>query len=238
MMAGVAVAMFVGRSASIGSFVTVVAHRLPRGEGFVTGRSRCPACGRRSPRATTSRCVSWLALRGRCRNCGERISARYPLTELGLGALYAATYLILGGDDAGELVLGLILCTVLVAMTLTDLELRRDPERDRARGRDRRDRDRRDHRRVEPRTSARSPPRARAARCSWWSCSPTPAGWAWATSKLVAMMGLYLGRAIVPAILVGLLTGALVGRGADRPPRAGSAQAGGAVRPVPRARRA
>ncbi len=98
MMAGVAVAMFVG-GALIGSFVSVVAHRVPRGEPFVAGRSRCPACGVQIAPRDNIPVVSWLVLRGRCRACGERISARYPLTELGLGALFAATYLILGDDD-------------------------------------------------------------------------------------------------------------------------------------------
>ncbi len=63
-------------------------------------------------------------LRGRCRGCGERISPRYPLTELAMAALFAATVLILGTDDVGELALGLALCAVLVTVTLTDLERR------------------------------------------------------------------------------------------------------------------
>src|SRR5436190_21746429 len=103
--------------AVIGSFVTVIAHRVPRKEGFVTGRSRCPACGAEIGPRDNIPIVSWLLLRGRCRNCGEPISRTYPLTELGLALLYLGTFLALGRDDTGELVLGLVFCTVLMAIT-------------------------------------------------------------------------------------------------------------------------
>ena len=80
----------------------VVAYRLPRGESFVGGRSRCPACGAQIAARDNVPIVSWLSLRGRCRSCGAPISPRYPLAEAGLGALWAATYLILGSDDGGR----------------------------------------------------------------------------------------------------------------------------------------
>src|SRR3954471_24958828 len=104
----------------VGSFLNVVAYRLPRGESLVHPRSRCPGCGAQIAAYDNVPIVSWLLLRGRCRHCGEAISARYPLTEAGLGVLWAGTVLALGTDDAGELTLGLVLCTVLVAITLTD----------------------------------------------------------------------------------------------------------------------
>ena len=69
-----------------GSFVTVVAHRVPRGESIVGPRSRCPACGAQIAAYDNVPVVSWLLLRGRARCCGAAISARYPLTELALGA--------------------------------------------------------------------------------------------------------------------------------------------------------
>src|SRR3954467_15614883 len=125
-MASVAVLLFVC-GCVLGSFISVVAYRLPRGEGFVTGRSKCPSCGAQIGARDNVPVLSWLLLGGRCRNCGERISIRYPLAEAGLGALWAATYLILGGDDGGELALGLVLCAVLVTVTLTDLDQRRIP---------------------------------------------------------------------------------------------------------------
>jgi leader peptidase (prepilin peptidase)/N-methyltransferase len=127
-MASIAVILFVA-GAVLGSFITVVAHRLPRDRGFVSGRSECPSCGAVIGARDNIPVASWMLLRGRCRSCGERISIRYPLTEAGLGALWVATYLILGDDDAGVLALGLVLCALLVAVTLTDLDLRTIPNR-------------------------------------------------------------------------------------------------------------
>src|SRR5207247_1655763 len=98
----------------LGSFATVVAHRVPRGEGFIAGRSRCASCGAQIAGRDNIPVVSWLALRGRCRSCGERISARYPLTELAMAALFVITTLILGTGDVGALVSGLVFCGVLV----------------------------------------------------------------------------------------------------------------------------
>src|SRR3954452_3649177 len=111
-----------------GSFVSVVAHRVPRGESVVGPRSRCPACGVQIAAYDNVPVVSWLLLRGRARCCGAAISARYPLTELALGLLYAATVLVLW-DEPGEIALGLILVTTLLAVTLTDLERRIIPNK-------------------------------------------------------------------------------------------------------------
>ena len=83
-----------------GSFVTVVAHRVPRGESVVAPRSRCPGCGVAIAAYDNVPVFSWLLLRGRARCCGAGVSPRYPLTELGLGALYAATVLVLWDDPA------------------------------------------------------------------------------------------------------------------------------------------
>jgi leader peptidase (prepilin peptidase) / N-methyltransferase len=193
----------------VGSFLTVLAHRVPRGEGFVTGRSRCPACGAQIAARDNIPVVSWLVLRGRCRSCGERIAVRYPLTELGLGALWAATYLILGDDDAGQLALGLVLCAVLVAITLTDLELRLIPNRFVLAGAIA-------GVGIIAATDASSlGDRAIAAAASGGFllivALAYPRGMGMGDVKLVAMMGIYLGKAVAPALIVGFAAGALVG---------------------------
>jgi len=72
-----------------GSFGTVAAHRIPRRETIVTGRSKCPNCGRQIKAHENVPVVSYLVLRGRCPGCGTRISLRYPLTELATGVLFA-----------------------------------------------------------------------------------------------------------------------------------------------------
>jgi leader peptidase (prepilin peptidase)/N-methyltransferase len=207
-MASVAVLLFVC-GCVLGSFITVVAYRLPRGEGFVTGRSRCPSCGAQIGARDNIPVLSWLLLRGRCRNCGEPISIRYPLAEAGLGALWAATYLILGDDDGGQLALGLVLCAVLVAVTLTDLDLRKIPNAIvavgalAALG-------------ILIANHADSIPENLLAAAigglvMGGIAFAYPRGMGMGDAKLVAMMGLYLGRALAPAVLVGLLTGAVVG---------------------------
>src|SRR3954453_4499975 len=85
-----------------GSFATVVAHRVPRHESFVAGRSRCPHCGATSAAYDNIPGVAWLLLRGLCRACEAATAARYPLAESAMAALFAATVLIVGTDDDTE----------------------------------------------------------------------------------------------------------------------------------------
>lgn len=84
MLAGVAVAL----GLAFGSFLNVVIHRLPREQSVVTPASRCPVCGASIRAWNNLPVVSWIALRGRARCCGARISPRYPLVEL-IGGLMA-----------------------------------------------------------------------------------------------------------------------------------------------------
>ena len=67
----------------VGSFLNVVAHRLPRGTSLVKPRSACPECGTPVRPYDNVPVLSWLLLRGRCRDCDTRIDARYPLVEAG-----------------------------------------------------------------------------------------------------------------------------------------------------------
>jgi len=79
----------------LGSFASVLIHRLPRERGIVRGRSACPRCERMIAWYDNLPLVSWLLLRGRCRHCHAPISWQYPLTELitallALGSIYYA----------------------------------------------------------------------------------------------------------------------------------------------------
>ena len=85
--------------ALIGSFLNVVIYRLPRGESLVSPGSHCPSCERPMPPYDNVPVLSWLLLRGRCRNCGAPISARYPLVELLTAAAFAAVVAVRGFDD-------------------------------------------------------------------------------------------------------------------------------------------
>jgi leader peptidase (prepilin peptidase)/N-methyltransferase len=191
-----------------GSFVTVVAHRVPRGESIVGPRSRCPHCGRQIAAYDNVPVVSWALLRGRARCCGTAISARYPLTELTLAALYATTVLVLWGQP-GEVALGLVFVTMLMAITLTDLERRIIPNKVLLAGA---------LAAVAIAAIAMPgslPERAAAAATAggvlFAAALAYPRGMGLGDVKLAATMGLFLGRAVAPAILVALLVGSLVG---------------------------
>ena len=70
---------------ALGSFLSVVTYRLPRGKTFIKGRSLCPHCGAKIKWHDNIPLASFLLLKGRCRNCRKKISKRYPLIELGTG---------------------------------------------------------------------------------------------------------------------------------------------------------
>jgi leader peptidase (prepilin peptidase)/N-methyltransferase len=74
----------------VGSFLNVVAHRVPRGESFVGGRSRCPACGAPIRARDNVPVLGWLLLGGRCRDCRRPIPVRYPVVEAACGLAVAA----------------------------------------------------------------------------------------------------------------------------------------------------
>ena len=71
----------------IGSFLNVVIARLPKGESIVSPRSRCPKCRKPIRPWDNIPVLSWFLLRGRCRDCGKKISWRYPLIEASAGVL-------------------------------------------------------------------------------------------------------------------------------------------------------
>jgi leader peptidase (prepilin peptidase)/N-methyltransferase len=104
----------------VGSYLNVVIHRLPRGESTVRPPSRCPACGARIRPLENVPVIAWLALRGRCSRCGERISWRYPLVEAATGGLFLACLLRFGPTPRAAI--SALFCCLLVVLALIDLE--------------------------------------------------------------------------------------------------------------------
>jgi leader peptidase (prepilin peptidase) / N-methyltransferase len=110
----------------IGSFLNVVAYRLPREESLVHPRSRCPGCGSQIAVYDNVPVVSWVALRGRCRDCGTGISARYPVVELVTGLLFAAVGWHFG--LVWELPAYLYLAAIAVVLSAIDIDTQRLPD--------------------------------------------------------------------------------------------------------------
>jgi len=106
--------------AVVGSFLNVVAYRLPRHESLITPGSHCPSCGVAIKPYDNVPVLGWLALRGRCRACHAAISVRYPLVEAATAALCVGVVLYAG--SAVELVLGLTLVLTLIPIALIDLD--------------------------------------------------------------------------------------------------------------------
>lgn len=195
--------------AAVGSFLNVVVHRLPEGESIVSPRSRCPACGAQLAAYDNVPVLSWLALRGRCRRCRAPISARYPLVEILTAAVFAAIALVRGVD--AELVLELPFAAMLIAIAAIDIERRIVPNRI-----------------VGPAAAygiaagavLRSDllPELLAAGAGAFLgmllvALAYPHGMGMGDVKLAGVTGLYLGLAVVPALLVAFLAGTLVGVG-------------------------
>jgi leader peptidase (prepilin peptidase)/N-methyltransferase len=206
-----AVASFAFLSGTIaGSFVSVVSHRVPQGRSIVGPRSQCSSCGETIAAYDNIPVFSWLALRGRCRHCGERIPVRYPLIELALGALFVATVVVFM-DQPAEMALGLVLVSTLGAITLTDLERRVIPNAILA---------------VSAAIAIaivaatdpssfgeRAISAAAAGGFLFLGALFYPKGMGMGDVKLAALIGFYLGSAVAPAMLVALATGSVVGIG-------------------------
>ncbi len=193
-----------------GSFVGLVAHRMPRGSSVVGGRSMCDSCGVQIAAYDNVPVLSWLMLRGRCRSCGARIPVRYLLVELALGAAFAATAVVFH-DDPGTLALGLVFVAMLAAITLTDLERRLIPNRILIAGAVA-------ALAIAVATDPSSlPERGIAALAAGGSllliALAYPRGMGMGDVKLAAVMGLYLGSAVSVALAVAVIAGSVVGIG-------------------------
>jgi leader peptidase (prepilin peptidase)/N-methyltransferase len=111
--------------ACIGSFVNVLAYRLPRGISIVRPRSFCPHCHRPIPAWSNLPVLGYLVLRGKCSRCGGRIALRYLLTEILLGLIALALYTNFAPLDAAS---RLVLCAGLIAASWVDFDCRIIPD--------------------------------------------------------------------------------------------------------------
>src|SRR3954451_4424273 len=191
----------------IGSFLNVVAYRLARGESLVKARSRCTSCGEEARPYDNVPVLSWLLLRGRCRFCHTRISARYPAVELATAIVFSAVALVRGLE--AELALTLPFAAMLIAVADIDLEHRIVPNRI-----------------LLPMalwgvgaTAVVRPdflPEALIAGAAAFvalllAALAHPGGMGMGDVKLAGVMGLYLGASVAPALLAAFLLGSLVG---------------------------
>ncbi len=193
--------------AVLGSFLNVVIHRLPRGESLVHPRSRCPSCQRQIAGYDNIPIVSWLLLRGRCRHCGARISARYPAVELITAVVFAAVVLVRGFDD--DLIIELPFVAALIALAGIDLDHKLLPNKIvyplAAWGvvavliADRGDL-------VEHLVAG-----AGAFLFLFLAVLAYPRGMGMGDVKLAGAMGIYLGASVIPALLIAFLSGSAVG---------------------------
>ena len=203
--AGASVAGFLGLI--FGSFLNVVAYRLPRGESLATPASRCPGCRAAIKSYDNVPVLSWLLLRGRCRSCGESIAWRYPLVELTTAALLTLTVVVLGPHD--DVWLGLAFALLLVPVAVIDIDFRIIPNKLMIVGAI-----------VAPAILALTRPgdipehliaAVAAGGFLLAAAIAYPAGMGMGDVKLAFVMGLFLGRHVGVAMLVALLAGSIVG---------------------------
>jgi leader peptidase (prepilin peptidase)/N-methyltransferase len=125
--------------ALIGSFLNVVVYRVPLGRSVVSPPSACPSCGQAIRSVDNIPVLSWLLLRGRCRECRARISVRYPLVEAGTALAFGVVGAVLIGPVPTAstpalrasaiivLVAYLYLASVSIALALIDIDTHRLP---------------------------------------------------------------------------------------------------------------
>ncbi len=193
--------------AVVGSFLNVIAYRLPRRESLVRPGSRCPGCGTAIKPYDNLPVIGWLLLRGRCRACRAPISSRYPAVEALTAVLAVAVVLV--KHSAHDVVLGLVLLGVLLPVALIDL----------------------DHRVIPNKITL---PASLAAVAIGLALRPSgvpeqliagaaaggfllvfvlayPRGMGMGDVKLAAVLGLFLGRNVAVALMVAVLAGTVVG---------------------------
>ncbi len=191
--------LFLAPGLALGSFLNVVAARVPLRRSIVSPPSACMSCAQRIAWYDNVPLLSYLVLRGRCRGCGARIPLVYPAVELVTALLVAGCVLEFGLSAAAAI--GAVFCAVLVAVSAIDLEHRIIPNRI-----------------VLPATvvvlvanTARdlSPEWAIAALAGSGfllaAALVYPAGMGMGDVKLALLMGAALGRTVSAALMVGML---------------------------------
>jgi leader peptidase (prepilin peptidase)/N-methyltransferase len=190
-----------------GSFLNVVAYRLPRHESLITPASHCTRCGTPVKPYDNIPVLSWLLLRGHCRNCSAPISVRYPLVEALTAVLCVGAVLV--HSSVAQIALSVALILIVIPAALIDLEYRIIPNKITALGA------------VlaigiglalDP---AGEPERLIAGVAAGGflllAALAYPGGMGMGDVKLAGVMGLFLGRAVAPAILIALFAGVLYG---------------------------
>ncbi|MBH0053268.1 prepilin peptidase [Salinibacterium sp. SWN139] len=109
---------------AVGSFLNVVVWRIPRGEKISSPPSACPKCEHSIRWHDNIPVFGWLLLRGKCRDCGEPIAARYPLVEAVTAVAFGVIAAVIGADTTlvWALPAFLYLAAVSIALTLIDLD--------------------------------------------------------------------------------------------------------------------
>jgi leader peptidase (prepilin peptidase)/N-methyltransferase len=195
--------------AAIGSFLNVVIHRVPLSQSIMHPPSSCPGCGHAIRAFDNVPVLSWLVLRGRCRDCGIGISPRYPLVEIAGAAAFVGLALVDG--FTWMLALELPFAALLIAVAAIDFDHRIIPNR-----------------LIYPAAvyapialalidPGLLPEHLIAGAVAFLLfllvALAYPAGMGMGDVKLAGVMGLYLGLSVAPALLVAFAAGSLVGVG-------------------------
>src|SRR5438067_1280361 len=190
-----------------GSFLNVVAYRLPRKQSLISPASRCPHCQTPVKPYDNVPIVSFILLRGRCRSCSAPISLRYPIVEALTGALCVGA--VLAHHSAASIALSVTLILLLLPAAAVDIEHRIIPNRLTALGA------------VlalgiglllDP---SGEPERLIAGAAAGGflliAALAYPAGMGMGDVKLAGVLGLFLGRSVAVALLVAVVTASLAG---------------------------
>jgi leader peptidase (prepilin peptidase)/N-methyltransferase len=197
--------LFLAPGLAVGSFLNVVAARVPLRRSIVSPPSACMSCGERIAWYDNIPLVSWAVLRGRCRRCGTRIPFLYPAVELVTALLVAGCVLAFG--LSARFVVGAAFCAVLVAVSAIDLEHRIIPNRI-----------------VLPAAAVALVAQTALEPGAEWALGAAgasgfllaaalayPAGMGMGDVKLALLMGAVLGRTVSVALMVGMLAAMIPG---------------------------